>query len=178
MLDLDSALAAVKFARSESLSWARVDLDERRRRVTDCLAGLKQHRELIALLLMWEIDKPYAQAPTDIDRSISGVDVQVLAGNSSISKTPTDGGLYSLTPGPRHRAPCRAPRFARQRFRRTAQRSSCPQRVRRLPRLRRRKNQWRRYRRHSLRRKETLPARNGRREHLRCLAVLQLAASC
>ena len=48
MLDLDSALAAVKFARSEANTWARVDLDERRRRATDCLAGLKQHRELRA----------------------------------------------------------------------------------------------------------------------------------
>ncbi|MGB2666240.1 MAG: aldehyde dehydrogenase family protein, partial [Candidatus Acidiferrum sp.] len=134
MLDLDSALTAVKFAKSEALAWSRVDLDERRRRVTECLAGLEQHRELIALLLMWEIGKPYAQALTDIDRCISGVAwyiehippmltgraplglisniaswnypmsvlmhavlVQVLAGNSAISKTPTDGGLYSLT---------------------------------------------------------------------------------
>jgi len=134
MLDLDSALAAVKFAKSEALSWSRVDLDERRRRVNDCLAALKQHRQLIALLLMWEIGKPYAQALTDIDRCISGVEwyvenisgmltvraplglisniaswnypmsvlmhavlVQVLAGNASISKTPTDGGLYALT---------------------------------------------------------------------------------
>jgi acyl-CoA reductase-like NAD-dependent aldehyde dehydrogenase len=134
MLDLDSALAAVKFAKSESHDWSHVDLDERRRRVTECLAGLKQHRELIALLLMWEIGKPHAQALTDIDRCISGVEwyienilpmlanrsplglisniaswnypmsvlmhavlVQVLAGNASISKTPTDGGLYALT---------------------------------------------------------------------------------
>ncbi len=134
MLDLDSALTAVKFAKSEALAWSRVDLDERRRRVAECLVGLKQHRELIALLLMWEIGKPYAQALTDIDRCISGVEwyiehippmltgraplglisniaswnypmsvlmhavlVQVLAGNSAISKTPTDGGLYSLT---------------------------------------------------------------------------------
>lgn len=74
MLDLDSALSAVKFAKSEALSWAHVDLDERRRRVTDCLAGLKQHRQLIALLLMWEIGKPFAQALTDIDRCISGVE--------------------------------------------------------------------------------------------------------
>ena len=48
MLDLDSALAAVKFARSEANTWACVDLDERRRRATDSLAGLKQHRELRA----------------------------------------------------------------------------------------------------------------------------------
>jgi acyl-CoA reductase-like NAD-dependent aldehyde dehydrogenase len=134
MLDLDSALAAVKFAKSESRSWAGSDLDDRRRRVVECLAGLKFHRELIALLLMWEIGKPYAQALTDIDRCISGVEwyvaniepmlagraplglisniaswnypmsvlmhavlVQVLAGNASISKTPTDGSLYALT---------------------------------------------------------------------------------
>ena len=134
MLDLDSALAAGKFAKSEARSWAAVDLDERRRRVSACLAGLKQRRELIALLLMWEIGKPHAQALTDIDRCISGVEwyvqniesmlagrsplglisniaswnypmsvlmhavlVQVLAGNATISKTPSDGGLYSLT---------------------------------------------------------------------------------
>jgi acyl-CoA reductase-like NAD-dependent aldehyde dehydrogenase len=134
MLDLDSALTAVKFAKSEALSWSRVRLDERRQRVTDCLAGLKQHRELIALLLMWEIGKPFVQALTDIDRCISGVEwyidnipgllsgraplglisniaswnypmsvlmhavlVQVLAGNSVISKTPSDGSLYALT---------------------------------------------------------------------------------
>jgi acyl-CoA reductase-like NAD-dependent aldehyde dehydrogenase len=134
MLDLDSALIAVKFAKSESHNWSRVGLDERRRRVIECLAGLKKHRELIALLLIWEIGKPYAQALTDIDRCISGVEwyiehippmlagrtplglisniaswnypmsvlmhavlVQVLAGNATISKTPTDGGLYSLT---------------------------------------------------------------------------------
>jgi acyl-CoA reductase-like NAD-dependent aldehyde dehydrogenase len=134
MLDLDSALAAVKFAKSEANSWASIDLDERRRRVAFTVNSLKQHRELIALLLMWEIGKPHAQALTDIDRCISGVEwylqniesmlsdrtplglisniaswnypmsvlmhallVQVLAGNASISKTPTDGGLYSLT---------------------------------------------------------------------------------
>lgn len=74
MLDLDSALAAVKFAKSESHAWAATDLDERRRRVSDCLSDLKRYRELIALLLVWEIGKPYAQALTDIDRCVSGVE--------------------------------------------------------------------------------------------------------
>ncbi len=134
MIDLEAARSAVKYAKSEASHWAKADLDERRRRVTDCLAGLKKQKELIALLLMWEIGKPYAQALTDIDRCISGVEwyvdniegmlgkraplglisniaswnypmsvlmhavlVQVLAGNSTISKTPTDGGLYALT---------------------------------------------------------------------------------
>ena len=134
MLDLPTALGAVKFAKSEASAWAAVDLDERKRRVTLCLEGLREQRELIALLLVWEIGKPYAQALTDIDRCISGVEwyiekietmlgrrtpvglisniaswnypmsvlmhavlVQVLAGNVSISKTPSDGGLYALT---------------------------------------------------------------------------------
>ncbi len=134
MLELDSARAAVKFAKAEAEAWAAVDLDERRSRVTLCLRGLREHRELIALLLIWEIGKPYAQALTDIDRCISGVEwyvdsmeammdrrtplglisniaswnypmsvlmhsvlVQVLAGNATISKTPSDGGMYALT---------------------------------------------------------------------------------
>lgn len=134
MIDLETARRAVKFAKSEALAWAAVDLDERRNRVSACLAGLRKNRELIALLLIWEIGKPFAQALTDIDRCISGVEwyveniagmlggrkpvglisniaswnypmsvlmhavlVQVLAGNSTISKTPTDGSLYALT---------------------------------------------------------------------------------
>jgi acyl-CoA reductase-like NAD-dependent aldehyde dehydrogenase len=74
MLDLETALRAVKFAKSESIPWAEVALDERRRRVTQCVAQLRAHRELIALLLIWEIGKPYAQALTDIDRCLSGVE--------------------------------------------------------------------------------------------------------
>jgi len=136
MLDLESARHAVKFAAAEQHEWAKVDLDERRRRVKECLDGLREHRELIARLLIWEIGKPYAQACVDVDRCISGVEwyleeipgmlvgrspiglisniaswnypysvlvhamlVQVLAGNSVIAKTPTDGSLYALTVG-------------------------------------------------------------------------------
>src|SRR5271154_1790127 len=74
MLDLETARSAVAFAKSEASTWAAVDLDERRRRVSACLDGLREQRELIALLLIWEIGKPYAQALTDIDRCISGVE--------------------------------------------------------------------------------------------------------
>src|SRR5271163_2764197 len=134
MIDLETARRAVKSAKSEASSWANVDLDERRRRVIDCVGRLREQRELIALLLIWEIGKPYAQALTDIDRCLSGVEwyvenieamlgtrqpvglisniaswnypmsvlmhsvlVQLLAGNSVISKTPTDGSLYALS---------------------------------------------------------------------------------
>jgi acyl-CoA reductase-like NAD-dependent aldehyde dehydrogenase len=134
MLGLDDAKRAVRFCAQEFQTWSKVSLDQRKQRVSDALALLKQHRELIGRLLIWEIGKPYATAMTDVDRCISGVEwyvdqidsmmagrtplgvisniaswnyplsvlvhsmlVQVLAGNSVIAKTPTDGGLYALT---------------------------------------------------------------------------------
>src|SRR5271154_6183820 len=45
MIDLETARRAVKFAKSESAAWASVDLDERRRRVSECVAKLRAHRE-------------------------------------------------------------------------------------------------------------------------------------
>jgi len=74
MLDLDAAKRAVKFGKSEASTWRNEDIDERRRRVASCLEELRRNRELIALLLIWEIGKPYAQALTDIDRCIDGVE--------------------------------------------------------------------------------------------------------
>ena len=136
MIDLETAKRAVRFAASEHELWARVDLDERRRRVSECLDLICGHRDLIANLLIWEIGKPLKLALDDVDRCISGVEwyveqiepmiagrtplglisniaswnypysvlmhavlVQALAGNAVIAKTPTDGGLFSLTIG-------------------------------------------------------------------------------
>lgn len=134
MADHDSALRAVRFAKKESYDWGKTDLDNRRAMLSECFAHLRKHRDLIALLLMWEIGKTFATASNDIDRCISGAEwyveniasmlegrkpiglvsniaawnypmsvlmhtvlVQVLAGNSAIAKTPTDGGLFALT---------------------------------------------------------------------------------
>jgi acyl-CoA reductase-like NAD-dependent aldehyde dehydrogenase len=74
MIDQETARRAVAFAASEHETWSRVDLDERRRRVADCVQQLREHRELLALLLVWEIGKPYRQALTSVDRCISGVE--------------------------------------------------------------------------------------------------------
>ena len=74
MLDLQTARGAVQYAKSEASAWASIDLDERKRRVSLCLDGLRGQRELIALLLVWEIGQPHAQALMDIDRCISGVE--------------------------------------------------------------------------------------------------------
>lgn len=74
MIDLDVARHAVAAAAAEFGAWSTTALAERQRRVNECLGLLRQHRELIGRLLMWEIGKPYATAMTDVDRCISGVE--------------------------------------------------------------------------------------------------------
>ncbi|SRR6266545_7870035 len=73
MLDLETGIRAVKFAAAEFPAWSQTDLDQRRERVTNCLVALREHRELLARLLMWEIGKPYRLAMNDVERCISGV---------------------------------------------------------------------------------------------------------
>src|SRR4029450_1483946 len=73
MLKLDQALQAAAAAAAEHREWVMVDLDERRARVARCLDQLEAHRELLALLLVWEIGKPWRQALTSVDRTITGV---------------------------------------------------------------------------------------------------------
>ena len=134
MLDLETARHAVGFAAGEAPLWAAVALSERCRRVADCLSGLREHRNLLVNLLVWEIGKTIKSAGADVDRCIDGVDwylsqiegmmdgrrpvgvvsniaswnyplsvlfhsvlVQCLAGNAVVSKTPTSGGLMTLT---------------------------------------------------------------------------------
>jgi acyl-CoA reductase-like NAD-dependent aldehyde dehydrogenase len=134
MVSLEAARRAVEFSAGEFRDWLKVDLDERRRRVSECLDELDKHRELLAYLLVWDIGKPYRQSLVEVERTIDGVRwyveeiermqagrrpiglvsniaswnyplsvlfhsmmVQVLCGNTSIAKTPTDGGLFSLT---------------------------------------------------------------------------------
>ncbi|MBT2559177.1 aldehyde dehydrogenase family protein, partial [Hymenobacter sp. ISL-91] len=73
MLDAATALRAVRAAKAEAAAWAATDLDERKRRVQDCLSQLLPHTELVGKLLMWEIGKTYKLGFTDIDRAIDGV---------------------------------------------------------------------------------------------------------
>lgn len=133
-LDEGTVLLAVRFAKKEAADWAKVELDERRAKVSDCVKHLRANVDLIAKLLIWEIGKTYKLGFTDIDRCIDGVEwyleniekmlgkrkplglisniaswnypfsvlmhavlVQILAGNSVIAKTPTDGGFISLS---------------------------------------------------------------------------------
>jgi acyl-CoA reductase-like NAD-dependent aldehyde dehydrogenase len=73
MLEADQAAEAVRAAAVQHGEWSKVGLDERRRRVRETLELMDRHRDLLALLLVWEIGKPLGQAETSVDRTISGV---------------------------------------------------------------------------------------------------------
>ena len=70
----DEAVEAVSYAKREHDEWQAVDLDERRRRVAEAVAGMREHRDTLALLLVWEIGKPWKLACNDVDRALDGVD--------------------------------------------------------------------------------------------------------
>ncbi|MGW0433074.1 aldehyde dehydrogenase family protein [Micromonospora sp. NPDC003197] len=72
-VDAGSALAAVRFAAAEHRDWAATPLAERKSRVVGALDDLSAHRDLLALLLVWEIGKPWRLACADVDRALDGV---------------------------------------------------------------------------------------------------------
>ena len=74
MMNEDMARKAVHHAAREFHEWSFVELDERKRRVVECLDSLREHQELLARLLVWEIGKPLAQARVSVERCIEGVE--------------------------------------------------------------------------------------------------------
>ena len=69
----DEAVQAVRHALGEHQQWGEVDLDERKSRVQAAVDGLQEHRDTLALLLAWEIGKPWKLACADVDRALDGV---------------------------------------------------------------------------------------------------------
>jgi acyl-CoA reductase-like NAD-dependent aldehyde dehydrogenase len=61
-VDRDEAAAAVAYACIEHAEWSAVDLDERRSRVTAAVDAMTEHRDLLSMLLVWEIGKPWRLA--------------------------------------------------------------------------------------------------------------------
>jgi acyl-CoA reductase-like NAD-dependent aldehyde dehydrogenase len=72
-LDAEKAKLAVRFAADEHRTWAATPLAERVARVEAALAALTDARDLLALLLVWEIGKPWRLACADVDRALDGV---------------------------------------------------------------------------------------------------------
>ncbi|HVV30070.1 MAG TPA: aldehyde dehydrogenase family protein [Mycobacteriales bacterium] len=71
-VDFDTAQEAVRDACAEHREWSRVELDERRARVTAAVDALSEARDTLALLLVWEIGKPWRLACADVDRALDG----------------------------------------------------------------------------------------------------------
>jgi acyl-CoA reductase-like NAD-dependent aldehyde dehydrogenase len=73
MINLAQAEHAVAQAVKMDADWSKVDLQERKSRVAKAVELLAEHRDTIAMLLVWEIGKPWKIAGADVDRCIEGV---------------------------------------------------------------------------------------------------------
>ncbi|RZU52716.1 acyl-CoA reductase-like NAD-dependent aldehyde dehydrogenase [Krasilnikovia cinnamomea] len=69
-LDARTAALAVRDAAEQHRQWAATWLPERRARVQAALEELSAHRDLLALLQVWEIGAPWSQACADVDRAL------------------------------------------------------------------------------------------------------------
>uniref|UniRef100_A0AAU2K3X6 Aldehyde dehydrogenase family protein n=1 Tax=Streptomyces sp. NBC_00049 TaxID=2903617 RepID=A0AAU2K3X6_9ACTN len=72
-LDARTAAQAVRAGLDQHRAWRHVPLPERRARIGAALDALAEYRELLALLLVWEIGKPWRLALADVDRAVDGV---------------------------------------------------------------------------------------------------------
>ncbi len=72
-LDAATAQAAVEHSLRDHKQWASTPLKERTERVVQALDLLTEHRDLLAMLLVWEIGKPWRLACADVDRALDGV---------------------------------------------------------------------------------------------------------
>ena len=72
-IDEPTALKAVAAAHQQHREWADVPLAERKARVTAAVDAMTDARDDLALLLAWEIGKPWKLACADVDRALDGV---------------------------------------------------------------------------------------------------------
>lgn len=92
--DVERAVAA---AVREHRRWSRVPLDERRDMVLGAVEEMERHRDLLALLLVWEIGKTWRSACMDVDRALSGVRWYAEQVDRQISgRRPLDGPVSNV----------------------------------------------------------------------------------
>ena len=93
----DEAEEAVNGAVRQHRAWASVSLDERKERVARAVASMREHRDLLALLLVWEIGKPWRLACADVDRALDGVDWYVAEADRQLAgRMPLDGPVSNI----------------------------------------------------------------------------------
>jgi acyl-CoA reductase-like NAD-dependent aldehyde dehydrogenase len=72
-VDAKTALQAVRASAAAHRVWSATPIDERKARVSAAMDALAAERGLLALLLAWEIGKPWRLACADVDRALDGV---------------------------------------------------------------------------------------------------------
>ncbi|RDI26480.1 aldehyde dehydrogenase family protein [Lentzea flaviverrucosa] len=96
-LDFDVAGRAVVAAVDQHVEWCNVPLAERKARVSEALDSLTEHRDLLSLLLVWEIGKPWRLATADVDRCIEGVRWYVEEIDSMLAgRAPLNGPVSNI----------------------------------------------------------------------------------
>ncbi|MEV5146495.1 aldehyde dehydrogenase family protein [Streptomyces sp. NPDC052727] len=96
-LDGGTAQQAVRAALDQHRAWRHIPLPERRARVAATLDALAEHRDLLALLLVWEIGKPWRLALADVDRAIDGVRWYVEGIEPMLAgRAPLDGPVSNI----------------------------------------------------------------------------------
>src|SRR4051795_5261260 len=96
-LSAGEAQHAVHASAAAHRSWARTPLAERKARVSAAVEAMAEHRDVLALLLAWEIGKPWKLACADVDRALDGVrwyvdEIESMVGN----RTPLDGPVSNI----------------------------------------------------------------------------------
>jgi len=74
MLDVDTVMHAVQAAKTQDMAWAKTSLAERKEKVQNAVNLMREHRDTLALLLVWEIGKPWKLSCADVDRALEGVE--------------------------------------------------------------------------------------------------------
>jgi acyl-CoA reductase-like NAD-dependent aldehyde dehydrogenase len=96
-IDRTTATEAVDAAVRQHIDWAKVELDERKERVSAAVDLMAAHRDLLALLLVWEIGKPWRLACADVDRGLDGVRWYVEEVERQVDgRTPLPGPISNI----------------------------------------------------------------------------------
>ena len=98
-VDAPTAQQAVHAAAAAHVDWSTIPLAERHARVTAAVAALADARDDLALLLAWEIGKPWRLACADVDRALDGVRWYLQEIDQMLG-TDVDGRPFKRTPLP------------------------------------------------------------------------------
>ncbi|GAA1104761.1 aldehyde dehydrogenase family protein [Nocardiopsis composta] len=91
------AESAVRAAADEHRAWREVGLPERKARVRAAVQAWRQHRDTLALALVWEIGKPWRLACQDVDRAVSGVEWYLEEIDAMLEgRAPLDGPVSNI----------------------------------------------------------------------------------